>query len=112
MNFIRGKDPKEALQLGIPTYEIYRMQKFEGSQRADGEEIGFYIMEMNRAMEILSTVSEGRISANPYLIELRYKYSSLDGKMEMELSKMPLCFIFYCGNKYLIDPRSVLKKDI
>jgi hypothetical protein len=109
-NFRRGIDPKEVLQIGIPTYEIHRMQEWR-SENVASDDIGFHIIEPNRTIEILSSVSEGRIPHNLYLIKLRYKYDSLGDRISWELSKMPLCFISYCGNKYLMDFKKVLKKD-
>jgi hypothetical protein len=103
MNFERGQDPKKALNIGIPLYEIYRIQVFITTEHA----AGFRIMGANQP-EILYKLSKGELSRTDYLVEFNHRYQDLNGKMEMLLTELPTCFLVYQAEKYLMENINIL----
>lgn len=109
MNFERGKDVKEALSIGIPTYSIYKMREFKNLHNP-----GFYFLVPKKIRETLTKLSMGKLARqrHNYIIEFDIQYPELKNKflknrLEIRLCEMPSCFLKYQGKKYSIKSHIV-----
>lgn len=66
MKFERGKSVKGALGLGIPLKRVVRVLQW---RKQDGD-VGFFILDADKAQRALKEVSEGKGSLADYLIDL------------------------------------------
>jgi hypothetical protein len=99
MNFKRGQDVKEALDIGIKTYKLYRLKQFR--TRYDP---GFDIMGPSATREILEQLSRGELDRPNFIVEFMPGYRRFNGKIDAMLYEMPTAFFEYQyeEKKYLI----------
>jgi len=100
--FERYKNPLDVLSIGIPTYNIYRMQIYNTAV-----DPGFYILTPEQTKETLAKLSKGELSRPNYIIEFSRQYPEFEDKDQMMLYYMRSCFLKYKGKKYYIKSHIV-----
>jgi hypothetical protein len=99
MNFERNGDIKGSLEIGIPSYKIYRMECI----RYNYKTVGWFIMTPGEIEDSLKMLEEGELKKSNYLIAFTKKHNEFKNQNEMLLELMPTCFIEYLGKKYFIE---------